>query len=300
VAEAGQWAEAVIEMLESSRAALELAGIEDIAHSRGWSAQLDLEFAAREGRTFLARRQHVGPLLVQRAFHPEGDTCHVYIVHPPGGVVGGDDLSISVHASPHAQALLTTPAATKFYRSTSAIANQRQHLTARAATLEWLPQESIFYRDSSARSSTIVQLDADSKFIGWEIPCLGLPARNEPFDRGQLRLAMEVWVDGTPRFIDRLHIDGAHRSRSAPWGLAGFDALGTLLAYPATSAAVDQVRELQLSDVEVAITLVDGVLVCRCLSAQAEPVKRAFIAIWQVLRPLLLNRPSVLPRIWAT
>ena len=287
-------------MLEPTRAALELAGTEDIAHASGWTAQLDLEFAAREGQTFLARRQHVGPLLVQRPFFPEANTCHVYIVHPPGGVVGGDDLTISVLATPAAQALLTTPAATKFYRSTSALGQQRQHLHARAATIEWLPQESIFYRDSNAYSSTVVNLDAGSKFIGWEIPCLGLPARNEPFDRGRLRLSMEVWVDGVPRFIDRLHIDGEHRSRSAAWGLADFDALGTLLAYPANASAVERIRALEFAGVEVAVTLVDDVLVCRGLSAQAEPVKRAFIAIWRVLRPLLLNRPAVLPRIWAT
>jgi urease accessory protein len=166
--------------------------------------------------------------------------------------------------------------------------------------LEWLPQETIFYREAQARSETIAELSADSRFIGWEIPCLGLPARSEPFDRGQLRLGMEVWVDGVPRFIDRLQIDGEHRGRTAAWGLAGFEAIGTLLAYPATSDMLTAARELTLDGVEVAATLVDGVLVYRCLGAQAEAVKRAFVAVWSTLRPLMLDRPAVAPRIWAT
>lgn len=287
-------------MSEMQRVELEPVGGEGPESTQGWTARLELTFAARNGDTFLAGRRHVGPLLVQRPFFPEPGACHVYVVHPPGGVVGGDDLTISVQASEASHALLTTPAATKFYRCAGRRARQRQVLKVDRATLEWLPQESIFYPDAHARSDTIVELTSNSRFIGWEIPCLGLPARGEPFKRGQLRLSMEVWVDGVPRFIDRLHIDGESPARSAVWGLAGFDALGTLIAYPATSSAVDAVRELVLDEVECTVTLVDGVLVCRCLGAQAEAVKRAFVRIWSTLRPLLLDRPAVQPRIWAT
>jgi urease accessory protein len=287
-------------MIEPKRAALELAGKDDAASSRGWTARLDLEFAQRDAQTYLARRQHIGPLLVQRPFFPEPNACHVYIVHPPGGVVGGDDLTLSIRALDGSHAVLTTPAATKFYRRNEAHAQQRQRFDARHATLEWLPQESIFYPDAWARSDTIVELDSHSRFIGWEIPCLGLPARGDAFERGQLRLSMELWVDGVPRFIDRLHIDGAHRARKAAWGLGKFDAIGTLLAYPATASMLDEVRGLSFDGVELAATLVDGVLVCRYLGAQAEAVKHAFIAIWRALRPMLLERPAVLPRIWST
>src|SRR3954471_15398906 len=83
----------------------------------GWEASLDLEFATQGTRTFLARRASVGPLVVQRPFYPEGDVCHVYVVHPPGGVVGGDRLDLNIRARSGAHALITTPAATKFYRS---------------------------------------------------------------------------------------------------------------------------------------------------------------------------------------
>jgi urease accessory protein len=63
---------------------------------------------------------------------------------------------------------------------------------------------------------------------------------------------------------------------------------------------IDAVRCLHAPGVELGVTLVDEVLVCRALAAQAEPIKRAFIESWKTLRPLLLDRPAVPPRIWAT
>lgn len=272
----------------------------EAAREPGWTARLELEFAQRDARTILARRRHVGPLVVQRPFFPEPHACHVYIVHPPGGIVGGDDLHIAVQAHAGSHALITTPAATKFYRCVDRIAQQAQRIDVRHAVCEWLPQESIFYRGAKARSETLVELTADSRFIGWEIPCLGLPARGEPFTMGEVGLGLQVWVDGRPRFIERLHVDGLSDARTAYWGLAGFESIGTLLAYPANVAALHAVRAIEHVDVEFAATLVDQVLVCRCLGPQAEVVKRAFVAVWKTIRPMLLGREAVVPRIWAT
>ncbi|WP_129782152.1 urease accessory protein UreD [Peristeroidobacter soli] len=262
----------------------------------GWRAHLQLTFARPAQRTCLIERQHRGPLLVQRPFYPEGEVCHAYIVHPPGGIVGGDELQLDVDARDAAHVLLTTPSAAKFYRSDGRTARQRQTLRADEATLEWLPQESIFYPQARVRSTTRIELGAHARFIGWEIACLGLPARHQPFDAGELRLTLELWRNRAPLLIDRLRIDaGSHR-----WGLGGHEAIGTLLACPATRAMADAVRCLQPSGVELGVTLVDQALVCRALAAQAEPIKRAFVESWQRLRPPLLDRPAVLPRIWAT
>lgn len=278
----------------------------------GWQAELRLRFARRGARTYLAQRRHTGPLMIQRPFHPEPDACHAYIVHPPGGIVGGDELRLQVEVEQGARVLLTTPAATKFYRSAGPLARQTQVFSVERGTLEWLPQETIFFRDARVRSSTQVRLSAGTKFIGWEIPCFGLPARNEVFDAGDLRLHFELWLEDAPLLIDRMRIEGDSMTRTAAWGLAGHTAVGTLLAYPATREMLDLVRSL--SDclprftgegggggaAEFTATLVDNVLLCRCVSNQAEHVRKVFIKMWQALRPVLLNCPAVLPRIWAT
>jgi urease accessory protein len=128
---------------------------------------------------------------------------------------------------------------------------------------------------------------------------LGLPARNEPFESGELRLNFELWRDHTPVFLDRMRLSGTSNARHARWGLAGFEAIGTLLAYPATRAHVELCRAVR-TETESAVTLVDGVLVCRALASQAEPIKQWFVELWRALRPELLGRPAHAPRIWAT
>ena len=274
--------------------------------------------AAPGGRTRLVERHHKGPLVVQRPFYPEGDPCHVYLVHPPGGVVGGDELRIDVQVDVGAHALITTPAATKFYRCDGRFSSQTQELRAAGATLEWLPQENIFYRGADARTATRVHIDPHSRFIGWEINCLGLPARGEPFDAGALRLDLELWRGQTddavfelskhcdnemrnvPIFLDRLRLTGESPARGARWGLAGQEAVGTLLATPATRAHIDSIRELIADEPYAAVSLVDGVLVLRALAPQAEAVRKLFTAAWQRLRPAIIGRDAVLPRIWNT
>jgi urease accessory protein len=298
----------------------------------GWQAELRLRFGNGVRPHFLAKgagpackptrlleRHHNGPLIVQRPFYPEGDPCHVYLVHPPGGVVGGDELRIDVQVVAGSHALITTPAATKFYRCEGRFSSQAQELRAAGATLEWLPQENIFYRGTDARTATRIQIDADSRFIGWEINCLGLPARGEHFDAGALRLDLELWkssiasepapirsgpfcleMGSDPIFIDRLRLTGDSPARGANWGLAGQEAVGTLLATPATREHVEWIRALIADEKFAAVTLVDGVLVLRALAPQAEAVRNLFISAWQRLRPAVIGRPAVLPRIWNT
>lgn len=267
----------------------------------GWQAELHLQFARRGAHTFLAHRRHLGPLLIQRPFHPEPNACHAYIVHPPGGVVGGDRLHLQVTVGEGAHALLTTPAATKFYRSAGSAAQQTQDFELQQGTLEWLPQETIFYRDALARSATQVRMSKGSKFIGWEIPCLGLPARAEAFDSGDLRLNFELWLEAQPLLVDRMRILGDGAARTAPWGLAGYTAIGTMLAYPATRDMLERVRGVACAPVtEFTATLVDEVLVCRGVGHQAEHVRKTFITMWQALRPSLLGCAAVPPRIWST
>jgi urease accessory protein len=270
-------------------------------HAAGWCATLALAFTGGEPRTRLTTRRHVGPLLVQRPFYPEGDVCHVYLVHPPGGIVGGDQLQLSVAAGPGARVLLTTPAATKFYRAAPGLRAQlAQELTLTAATLEWLPQENIYFRGAQARVTTRINLDRQSRFIGWEIGCYGRPAGEELFTAGSLSQDFELWCEDRPLLLDHLRLDGAAVPMQAPWGLAGCTALGSLLAYPATQADVAALRELREPAGTLSASVVDGVLVCRAGGAQGEDVRRRLSGAWQCLRPRILQREALAPRIWST
>ncbi len=164
-------------------------------------------FTEAGGKTVLASAQHVGPLTVQRPFYPEEETCHLYLLHPPGGIVGGDELTISAHLAPGCHTLITMPGASKFYRSSGAQALVRQQLTlAPQATLEWLPQDAIFFPGANARLFTTFHLCASSRLLAWDLLCLGRPVIGETFSHGTLSNRLEVWVDDEPLLVERLQL----------------------------------------------------------------------------------------------
>jgi urease accessory protein len=270
------------------------------AHS-SWQARLELGFRSIGERTVLAHRRHVGPLMVQRPFYPEGGICHVYLLHPPGGVVGGDSLALQVQVDAGSHALITTPAATKFYRAgPHPPALLRQNLQVNAATLEWLPQETIVFDGARARSCTRVDLSGAAQFIGWEIFCLGRPVVQERFRDGELHQDFLLYHNGRPLLLDRLRLSGDSPAHAARWGLADAQAMGTMLMYPGTGADLAALRAVDTGDARLALTLVGGVLHCRALAAQAEAIRRLFTELWLQLRHTLLGRTAIAPRIWAT
>jgi urease accessory protein len=265
----------------------------------GWRAELSLAVEARGGRSVVTRSTHLGPLLTQRQFYAADGVCHIYIVHPPGVIVGGDELEIGVEVGSDARALLTTPAAGKFHRSAADAARLQQRLRVEAdGELEWLPQENIFYPGCLARLGTYVELTGSSKFIGWEMTCFGLPARQAAFDAGEVCQRFEIWRDGRPLLIECVLTD-PHCVRPK-WGLSGLPATGTLLASPANTLALQQLRDVEVEGVTRAGSLLEGVLVCRALAAHAHLLRRAFVEVWSRIRPVLLKRAAVPPRIWAT
>jgi urease accessory protein len=274
----------------------------------GWEAALELGFERREARTVLARRSHRGPLLVQRPFYPEGPgVCHVVVLHPPGGVVGGDRLRVEASVGPGAHALLTTPAATKLYRSAGPQAELHTTLrVAEGATLEWLPQETIAFAGARARQHTRVELAAGARLLGWEVLCLGRPAAGEAFARGEVRHALEVWRAGRPLLSEHGRYGGGGALLAAPWGLGGWPVLATLLAVRPGGGLAGlwqgaAPREQAAGALGPAgVTELNGVLVGRCLAPHADAARRWLLAAWQALRPALTGAAPCPPRIWNT
>jgi urease accessory protein len=279
------------------------AALAERGDSPGWKADLRLSYSRSGQRTILAHRVHSGPLLVQRPFHPEGDVCHSYIIHPPGGVVGGDELKLGVHVNEGASALLTTPGATRFYRSAAGrqASLQQELVVAAGAALEWLPQETILFDGADARTCTRVTLDRDSRFIGWDIVCLGRPESGAPFTHGRAQLDLGVSIGPELTFLDRLRIASpALEPLQSSWGMRGRQALGTLLAYPGDEATVEAMRSVSSAQLACATSIVDGVVHCRAAAGQGAAIRAHFAAIWDILRLKIMRRPSLAPRVWAT
>jgi urease accessory protein len=268
----------------------------------GWVARLDLRFEVAKGRTVLASKSQRGPLTVQRPFYPEGGVCHLYLLHPPGGVVGGDSLNLDLGVGGGAHALITNPGAAKFYRTAGPEAFQEQRLrVAEGGLLEWFPQENILFPGARLRSRTRVDLAGDGRFLGWEIHSLGRPVIGERFDRGMADLQLRLFRDGRPLLLERLRLGSAF-DLDGPSVLRGFPVSGTLIATGAETSDLDAARDLgdDPSPLLLGVTLLEDVLIARCLGTGVEAVRRVFLRLWGILRPRLMGCAVCPPRIWAT
>jgi urease accessory protein len=267
--------------------------------AQGWKASIALRFAAAQQQTFLASSRHEGPLYVQRTFVDPVGTCQAYLLHPPGGIVGGDQLRVEVLVEAGAQALLTSPGATKFYRSTGQESQLLQSIRVEAgASFEWLPQDAIVFSGAIARSVAKVELASGARFAAWEVVSLGRPAAAERFVDGCFRQSFELWLDGEPLWVDRAMYRGGDPLLDARYGLAGCPVLGSFVLYPATREDLAAARGSGVS--EMAFTLVEQVLVCRIVGPSTFLAREAFVKVWHSVRPRILGKAAHAPRIWAT
>lgn len=276
------------------------------AQATPWLAELALRFARRGERTVLAASRHEGPLRIQKALFPEGpELCHAIVLHPPAGICGGDHLHIDVEVGADAQTLLTTPGAGKWYRSAGPIAELGVQIKVGAGgTTEWLPQESIVFSGAEARMHTAVDLEQGARFIGVETICFGRRASGETFDRGSLRLASDIRLDGRLLWRERGLIEGGSPLLHSPIGLAGFSVCSTVLVAGSEIEAetLRACRAVSANEgrARCGVSALPRLFVGRYLGHSAQAAREWFVALWQHLRPSIIGREAAVPRIWNT
>ena len=273
-----------------------------------------MELSATDRGTALNRCRHKGPLYVQKPFYPEGrELAHIYLLHPPGGLVSGDDLTIDILAKPHSQSLITTPGAARAYRARDDSPVQRQTIQLsleKGATMEWLPMETIIYDGAAAELTTHVELAEDSTFMGWEVTCLGLPASQQLMKKGYFTQRYQLSRQGIPIFIDHLHFTADNQALfKGTAGMQGKTASGFFIMGPflcdhdEQQILLQQLRDIVARhslDQHIAITMMNGFCIARYLGESANQARDGFSMIWQQLRPVLLERKACAPRIWLT
>ena len=268
-------------------------------HTAAWHASLRLRFANDGGATRLVERAHSGPLRVQKALYPEGaGICHAIVIHPPGGVVGGDCLSIDAAAGAGAHAFVTTPGAAKWYRANGRVSRQDVHIAAGAgAAFEWMPQETIFFDDAQVVLDHEVELEAGARYIGAEILCFGRRASGETYRSGAVRQRTRVRHAGKLVWWEQGAIDPA--AMHSRFGLGGASVCATLIGVGAPLPA-SLMASMRAIDPLLGLSQVKSVFVARYLGDDSEAARRAIVGIWQALRPHLLGCDAPLPRIWNT
>ncbi|KQP19362.1 urease accessory protein UreD [Pseudorhodoferax sp. Leaf265] len=273
-----------------------------------WHASLALDYRLEAGRS-VARHRHQGPLRVLQSLYPERENiCHNVLVHPPGGLVGGDLLDIRVDVGEGAHGLVTTPGAARFYRSAGEAAAQHTQLSlAPGARFEWLPAETLCYDQCQAENRLGLQLAPGAEVIGWDITAFGLPHAGKPFTQGALRQHLElpgVWLERA-----RIAADDALLMDS-PLGMAGQRCIATL--FFACGDKLTRGRREQVLDAARAV--IEGhalratagatcpnaqVVVVRALAPVVEPAMGLLQQIWAAWRGACWQLPATPPRIWA-
>jgi urease accessory protein len=273
-----------------------------------WHARLDLDYRMEAGRC-VARFEHDGPLRILQSLYPESEgICHNVIVHPPGGLVGGDTLEIGIRVSEGAHALVTTPGATRFYRSEGEAALQGTRIRLETNTrLEWLPLEAICYSGCLAENRLRMELAAGSELMGWDVTAFGLPEAGLPFQRGRFLQHLEApghWLErGRIEATDRRLLDG-------PLGFAGRRCLATLFLVGGSEferkrreQALDLARAVieahSLASTAGATSPGNRVIAVRVLAPLVEPALALLKAVRASWREALWDLPATVPRSWA-
>lgn len=305
----------------------------DQAPAQNWFASLSMTFAKRANKTALVNSTRYGPLGVQRTFYPDTTGCaHVYVLHPPAGIVSGDTLVLSASAKTKAKVLITTPGAARFYRArladaASSLQTQKVELTVgNKASLEYLPMETLVYNKANALNKTTINVKGSGQYIGWEITCLGLPHIDQAFEQGSLTQSITLFHNKKCVFHDNMAISKQEGVDNALMNqrvaLGGHHVVGNMIVYDGAAnlkqgqlelgttftahllalcrEAISNFDQALETEVLMAVTELQNVIIIRYLGSSSEQCRNVFAAIWKNVRPTMLNMQGIAPRIWHT
>lgn len=271
-------------------------------------ARLSLKFAERDGATRLVSREHFGPLLVQKPLYPEGQkVCHAVIIHPPGGIVGGDQLEVSAHAEASANAQITTPGAAKWYKANGHVSQQKIRICVdQGACLEWVPQETIFYNNANVAIDHQVTLSEDAIYVGCEILCFGRTASGETFDHGQIKQRTSIRRNNKMIWLEQIRLQGESPAMNGPLALSGKTVCATLILtgktipQPLLDLAREEAQKITRNAGQVGISQLKSIVVARYLGNSSEVARHTMLRVWGLFRPEILGREAIVPRMWNT
>lgn len=269
-----------------------------------WNAQLSLRLENNGHKTIIRDLSHVGPVRVLRPYYPNNNgNVQIYLLHPPGALIGGDSVEFSIHATQNTNALITTPSAGKFNRALiGSVQTQKNHLLVEdGGCLEWFPQENIFFNAAQARCITEVHLLNNARFSGWDIFCLGRPAANELFSNGMIRTQFRILLNDSFILNEAMYFLLPQMQNAFEFATQNRTVCGLLCANEIKAAELPAsvTQLLEENAAMVASTRIKDWIFIRYLGESTEKAKAIFIAIWSALKKSAWQQEFVPPRIWS-
>jgi len=257
---------------------------------------LGLAFERRADRTVLTGRRFTLPLQALEPVDLDGTgAATLLVLNPTGGVLGGDWLETRVELGPGSHVCLSTPSATRVYRSTGAASVQRVVFRVdEGARLEYMPDHVIPSPGARLVQSVEVEMAPGASAVLCDAWAVGRAARGEAWRFDLLDTGTIVRDSEGLLFKDRLILGGAQ----------GWGGLGAAegMAYVATVACLSPMHA-RLDDLASSLsTLLEGTglearagvtmlarggVVVRLLARSAPGLQRAIDVAWTGCRNLL-------------
>ncbi len=281
---------------------------------RQWNASLSLSFNVSHQKTVIDDLNGYGPLRVLNLFYPEKDfgnvkTCHCYLLHPPGGLVSGDCLSVDICAKKNSRVLITTPSATKIYQADANGISQSQKISIQCvgSDLEWLPQETILYDGAKPKLELLVKLDKKSSFIGSEIICFGRKTCGEEYKTGAASQRVSIYLEDEPLSLENLRLEGNSSLLRSCYGMRSQNCIASLYAYSKNESQLEESCKslaLKLDDFThsyggaAAVSFRNHLCSVKFIGENSRIAHKFVLEVLTHLRPVVSKRAICVPRIW--
>jgi len=228
----------------------------------------------------------------------------LFLINPTGGVLGGDHLETRVELGAGCRVCLSTPSATRVYRSTGSPAIQR--VTARVgegARLEYMPDHLIPSPGARLIQSIEIHLARGASAVLCDAWSVGRMARGEAWLFHLLDSGIVVTDAEGLLFKDRLVLNGAQG-----WGglgaAEGLVYVATVLCLAPSHPRLDGLADALAdsiaepgSEARAGVTpLARGGILVRVLAPSAPAMQRTIEAAWSTCRAWLWGLPPAFLR----
>jgi len=223
-----------------------------------------------------------------------GPDAEAVLINSAGGLTGGDQLGFAVDVGAGANAVVTTQACEKVYRSLGGPAEMAVRLkVGPGGRLDWLPQETILFDRADLRRRVDVDLAPASRFLAVEAVIFGRRAMGEAVEEGGLHDRWRIRQADRLIHADDIRMSGAIAAlgqRSAV--LAGAGAMASLVYVGDDADRHTEAVRVALGD-RGGASAWNGKLVARLVADDGLELRRRLIPAIMALRA---GRP--LPKAW--
>jgi len=266
----------------------------------GKHALLNIRAKLRNGRTEIDPHAWRIPYQWQGTHYQDhDDQPFLLLINSGGGFVEGDAAEFNGLLEPQTRTLVTTTAASKFYKCLSGghCSETVNFSVGAGGLLEYMPDEAIPFARSRVRRRTTIELEGSSRLFATDMISAGRVhyGAGEEFMFSELQSEFNVVVDGSTLVSDRLLLTSVEEVQDLRELWAGARHMATVFAYfdnwPRGMEAMIE-RLNGVNGVKLGASRIGNLIVVRILSGEVWQAQEAVFSTWEVMRPLIAGKPA--------